>query len=139
MKILGRFLYHTAAYTTVVTALFFAFAKLMGVASNPAITFGRYALVFAFGLILSASEFVFSIPKLPKYAKYIIHYVALTVTFSVIFLTVRSSSGGYAFDAATVFAAVIIFSLFYAIGLPLVLLMKRALSENSEKSVKKQK
>jgi hypothetical protein len=81
MKFYEKLLYHAAAYSVIVTLLFFAFASIMGV-DDLSITLGRFALVVAFGLVLSTAEFIFTVKKLPRWAQYILHYFVLALAFS---------------------------------------------------------
>ena len=136
MKFISRFLYHATAYTVAVTMLFFAFAKLMGVESTPSVTFGRYALIFAFGMVLSASEYVFSLDRLSRLLKHLIHYLVLAIAFFCVFLTVRSESDAFIFDAATIFASLIIFTAFYLVGFGIIIMFRHALHANDGRSVK---
>ncbi len=109
-----KFIYHSCAYTVGISTVFFIFARLMKI-DELSISFLRYFTIFAFSLVLSGSEFLFSIDKLPKYLRHILHYLILCVTFFVVFLTVQKSSGEYQFRVTTVFAAIFIFSAFYLI------------------------
>ena len=77
----------------------------------------------------------FSIKKLPKVARYLIHYFVLAVSFFVIFLTVKKSGGSNEFSIGTVFAALIIFTVVYFLVLLIAKLIKRW-SNSSEKAVK---
>ena len=143
MKLFSKFAYHASAYTVLITMLFFAFAKISGLETSPSVTFGRYALIFAFGLVLSAAEYIFSIDKLNRSLKYALHYVTLAIAFFFVFLTVRSSEDSFAFNAATIFASLIIFSVVYFVMLGLYLLFKSAFKSNKSaketKSPKKNK
>ena len=139
MKYFSRFLYHATAYTVTVTMLFFAFAKLMGVESTPSVTFGRYALIFAFGLVLSASEYIFSIDKLSRVLKYILHYAVLAIAFFFVFLTVRKDSDTFIFNASVIFASLIVFTAFYLLGLGLILLFKGIITERNDEQKTKSK
>ena len=139
MKYFSRFIYHATAYTVAVTMLFFAFAKLMGVESTPSVTFGRYALIFAFGLVLSASEYIFSVEKLSRVLRYFLHYAILAVAFFFVFLTVRKDSDTFVFNASVIFASIIIFSVFYLIGLGLVLLFKSIITDRKDEKKSRSK
>ena len=136
MKFISKFLYHASAYTVIITMLFFAFAKISGLEETPSVTFGRYALIFAFGLVISASEYIFGVNSLPKAAKYVIHYLVLGVAFFFVFLSVRSSADAFVFKPATVFASLIIFTIVYFALLGLFLLFKSALAPSTAKSKK---
>lgn len=131
-----KFIYHSCAYTVGVSIVFFLFARLMKI-DELSISFLRYFTIFAFSLVLSGSEFLFSIEKLPKYVRHILHYIILCIAFFVIFLTVQKSSGEYQFRVDTVFAAIFIFSAFYII-VTLIYLFVFKSSKKAAKDTKKQ-
>ena len=141
MKQTEKFLYHTAAYTMVISLLFFLFGKVLSI-NELSMSFSRYFTLIAFSLVLSGAEFVFTIDKLNKLLQHIIHYVVMCIAFAVVFLTVRNSDGKYTFNAASVFAAIVLFSVFYVLITFLVMLAKGKLSnirkskriKNGEKS-----
>lgn len=114
MKKSEKFIYHSAAYTVAISIFFFLFARMMQI-EELSISFARYFTIIAFSFVLSASEFIFDIKKLPGYLKHIIHYAVLAIAFFVVFLTVQNESGDYEFKVTAVFAAVIIFSVLYLI------------------------
>ncbi len=132
MKILERFFYHATAYTVAITMLFMGFTKIMAVHTMPYVTFGKFALIFAFGLVLSFSELIFTVQRIPKPLRYVIHYLVCVIAFTVVFMTIRSDDGALEFSAAKIFAAIIIFTAIYAIALPIVLIFKKTLTSNGE-------
>ena len=131
MKYIEKFLYHSAAYTVVISILFFIFAAISRV-DELSISFSRYMLIFAFSLIISATEFIFSIKKLHVSLRYLIHYFVLCIGFFVVFLSVRSAAGNAQFSAATVFAGIIIFSLVYFLIVLALLLIKKVISKRTK-------
>ena len=133
-----KFIYHSATYTVVISILFFLFARIMKI-DELSISFLRYFTIFAFSLVLSGSEFIFSINKLSGVFKHIIHYVTLCIAFFVIFLTVQNSSGEYQFRISTIFAAVIIFSVFYLVITILYLFVFKARKNKPIATTKKEK
>ena len=114
MKPIEKFIYHAAVYTVSISVLFFVFASLLGI-DDLAMSFSRYLTIFALSLVMSGAEFILTLDKLPRSARHLIHYVILAISFSVVFLTVRNSSGEFRFRASTIFAAIIIFSFFYIV------------------------
>lgn len=132
MKFYEKFLYHATAYSVAVTLLFFAFASMMRV-SNLSLSFGRFALIIAFSLVMSTAEFVFSVKRIARWGQYIIHYLVLALAFFAIFLSVRKSTGEFEFTAATVFAAIVIFTVFYFIGVGIVFAFRKALAVSDDK------
>lgn len=131
MKSLQKLLYHSAAYTVAISMIFFVFAAAVGI-SELSLTFKKYIVIFLFGLMCSAAEFLFSLKKVPRPIQYLIHYVALAISYFVIFLTVRNSDGKYEFSPASVFAALIIFSCFYALIMGAIVISKRQSSKSSK-------
>jgi hypothetical protein len=114
MKPIEKFIFHSAAYTVIIAITFYIFS-LFGGLTNAEMTFLRFLLILAFGVIISGAEFIFTIERLPKILRYAIHFLALFVGFFVIFLSVRSEGGDLQFSAATIFAALIIFAALYAL------------------------
>lgn len=135
MKNIEKFLYHSTAYTVVISLMFFLFAKLSHLESLE-ISFGRYFLIFAFSLVISASEYIFVVKKIPVIFQYLIHYAVLCISFFFVFMSVRDSSGISEFSAATVFASVIIFSAVYFLILGCVILYKKTISKTRTKKQK---
>lgn len=116
MKPIEKFLYHAAVYTVTISILFFIFARMSSV-NELSISFSKYLTIFALSLVISGAEFILTLDKLPRYLRHIIHYIVLAISFSIVFLTVRTSSGEFQFRAATVFAALIIFSIMYIVAI----------------------
>ena len=110
-----RFIFHTTAYTVGISILFFIVASLLQI-EELSISFLRYMTIFSFSLVLSGSEFIFSVKKLHIAARWILHYCVLCIAFFAVFLTVQNSSGEYEFNGATIFAAVIIFTVIYVVA-----------------------
>lgn len=138
MKNIEKFLYHAAAYTVAISFLFFIFARIAGI-DELSVSFGRYMLIFAFSLIISGSEFIFSLNKIPSALKYVIHYAVLCIGFFFVFLSVQSSSGSSEFTPATVFAGIVLFSFLYFLILLAVFLVKKVKSKAKAKEEPKQK
>ena len=137
MKPIEKFLYHASAYAVSISILFFIFGRALNI-SELSITFLRYFTIIAFSLVLSASEYVFSIKKLNKLVLHLIHYTVVCFAFAIVFLTVRSSDGKYSFTPASIFAAVALFSIFYLLATATVLTAKSKLSRSVSKKEKKQ-
>ena len=112
MKAFKKFIFGACLYTVCILTLFYMFA-LISKMDNPSIGISKYFTIFLFGAIISASTLVFE-TKLNTLLKYAINYVALLTTFCVIFLT---SDSGTENAVARAFAAIFIFTLFYALFL----------------------
>lgn len=124
MKKIEKFLYHSAAYTVIISALFFLFAKAFSLADT-SMSFGRYFLILMFGVIISASEFIFTIDRIPLPVKYLVHFVCLFLTFFLVFMNVKNADGASHFSATFVFSALAIFTVLYVIILLLSKLVKK--------------
>ncbi len=133
---ISKFLYRGTAYTAIISILFFIFAKLLDV-SDLHLSFSRYLIILAFGMIVSATEFVFTFNKLPRIAQYFIHYFVLSIAFFFVFLNIRKSSGDFEFAPSTVFASLAVFTCFYFIILGIVFITKKAISKQEKKTNKK--
>ncbi len=127
MNNITKFLYRGCAYTVAISMLFFLFARILNI-NELHLSFSRYFIIFAFGLIVSASEFIFTIKKISTILQYAIHYLVLSIAFFCVFLTVQTSSGSYEFSVSSIFASLAIFSFFYFIILGFIVLVKRKLS-----------
>ena len=132
-----KFIYHTTAYTVGISIAFFLFAKILRI-DELSISFLRYFTIFAFSMVLSGSEFIFTLNRMPVYLKHLIHYLITCVAFFFVFLTVQNSSGEYQFRIHTVFAAVVIFSAIYSIlTLIYLFVFKCKLTKNVKKEENK--
>lgn len=138
MKPTEKFIYHAAVYTVSISLLFFIFARFLDI-DELTISLSRYFTIFALSLVISGAEFILTLDKLPRYLRHIIHYAVLAISFLVIFLTVRTSSGEFQFRAATVFAALIIFSFLYFVFTVLFHTIIKPHSKKEESDAKKSK
>ena len=137
MKPLEKFLYHASAYAVSISILFFIFGRALNI-NELSITFLRYFTIIAFSLVLSSSEYIFSIKKLNGLVLHMMHYAIVCSAFVVVFLTVRNSDGKYSFSPAGIFAAIVLFSIFYVMATVTVLTIKSKASKNISKKDKKQ-
>ena len=114
MKPIEKFIFHSTAYTVIIAVTFYVFSLISGL-TNAEMTFLRFLLILAFGIIISGAEFILTIDRLPKIARYAIHFLALFAGFFAIFLSVRNEGGDLQFSTATIFAALVIFAALYAL------------------------
>ena len=135
MKYSEKFISHASIYTVVISLLFFLFARIIGL-GELSISLTRYLLIFAFSLIISAAEFILTIEKLSKTVRYLIHYLSLLLSFFVLFISVKKSSGSPVFNAGSIFAAVVIFTAIYFISLYILRVIKSAANKTSSKKNK---
>ena len=123
MKRIEGFLKSSCAYTVVILAFFYAFAAANNFGGN-GISFSRFALIFLFGAVIAAAEYIFLL-KINRVISVILHYGVLLFAFSMIFL----ASGVIGNAGSKVFTVLVIFTLFYAFLFTAVYLVKRWLSK----------
>lgn len=123
MRLIKKLTAEACIFTSLICAFFFLFALVTGY-SDPYISAGKFFLIFLFGVIIAFANLIWLLESWNAALKMLIHYVALLATFVVIFVTGGNIIGK---GAAAVFSAVIIFTLFYAIGFAVVMLIKRSL------------
>lgn len=110
-----------ALYTVLITALFLLFAAVTGY-ETPAITAGRYFIILAFGVILSAADLLFLLKSLPNIVKIALRYAISLTAFLVLFLFV---GGMIPRGATTVFAITFLFTALYFLFSLLFFLLRR--------------
>lgn len=104
------FLARSCVICVAISYLFFIFAQTLK-EDVLAITFSQYLLLFVFSLLLSASGFIFRIP-LAKPILVAIHYVATALIFFITF----TSAGKLSFPTtASLFVAIALFTVVYAV------------------------
>lgn len=123
MKKLEELLLRACGYTVLILTLFYLFA-VVGDFVEAAIAFSTFALIFAFGIIISVAGLVFEIPTMRLIWKSLIHYGVLLISFTVIFIVAGKLSAG---GIPTVFSAFIIFTFLYAVVFTIVYFARKAL------------
>ncbi len=124
-----KLLYHSFVYSAAITVAFFIFGYITGV-QEPKLSLSRFLVILLFGAIISGAEFLFMIPKVPKVVCYILHYTALFIAFLVIFILINSSG----ITPSFVFAAVVIFTIIYAVITLAVFLLKKFVFKETKKN-----
>lgn len=127
---------NSTAYTVVILLLFYIYA-LIGNLTHPAITFGTFLIILLFGFVISLANMIFGIKRLHPALRLLIHYAALLVAFIFVFVI----AGKLAINGiASVFSAIIIFTILYGVIYAISYGVKSALSsvEKPKHSVKKQ-
>lgn len=111
MKRIQSLLLGTAGYTVLILLLFYIFTTISGFAESK-IGFAMFGLILLFGALISFADMLLYIEALKKPLRIIIHYIALLIAFSVIFI----GSGNIAAQgAAAIFSAVVVFTALYAV------------------------
>ena len=119
---------NSTAYTVVILILFYLYA-LIGNLTHPAITFGTFLIILLFGFVISLANMIFSIEKLHYALKLLIHYSALLLAFIFVFII----AGKLSLDGiASVFSAIIIFTVLYAVIYAISYGVKSALNSVSK-------
>lgn len=122
MKKIENLLLKACGYTLLTTLLFYI-AALLGEFTKPAIDFPTFALIFVFGIIISAASMILYVKTMHTALKILIHYVILFIAFFVIFLLAGKLTLG---GPSVVFAAIVIFTFLYALIFAAVYFIRRA-------------
>lgn len=115
MKLTERFITHACSYAILILTLLYGFTKLSG-HSDTSIAFPSYAIIVIFGFVISASEWILAIEKLPKPARVLLHFAALLITFTFMYvLLMKPNASGIMMSV--VFFTLLYFVLFFVIRL----------------------
>ena len=121
MKKLESILLRGCGLTILILTLFYTFASF-GNLTNQAIGFDTFALIFVFGLIISLTTEILTLPR-PIFAlRLLIHYASLLIAFCVIFIATGNIKAD---SSANVFSAVTVFTFLYAFLFGVVWLIKK--------------
>lgn len=136
MKKIKSIVLNSTAYTVVILVLFYVYA-LIGNLTHPAITFGTFLIILLFGFVISLANMIFEIDRLHYVLKLLIHYAALLVAFIFVFIIAGKLS---ITGIASVFSAIIIFTILYGVIYAISCGVKSALTsvDKSQKNAKKQ-
>ena len=135
MKQFEKFFSHACMYTVPITMAFYLFSNMVN-EKGLSMTFARFFTIFAFSLLISSMEYIFSVTSIPKPVQYLLHYLVLCIAFNVVFFTIRKTASDFVFSAATVFSAVVLFSFAYGIFFLAVFLLRKATDKIKPKSKK---
>lgn len=97
------------AYTTLILALYYLVTAIVG-ASNTWLPSARFFLILLFGFIISFAEYLYKLLSIKPVLKFLIHYTVLLCAFFIIFII---SGNIVVKGAATVFASISLFTVFY--------------------------
>lgn len=124
-----KFVYHTCAYSVIISVIFYIFAMLSGI-QGLTMSFGRFALIIAFSAITTLAESLLYIKKVKKPIAIFLHFISLFVAFFVVFIAVNNKG----FMPSFIFSSLAIFTIIYVlILLSSMLLRKIKLKQNSKK------
>ena len=129
MRRIEKTLLTGCGYTILILTLFYAFASISKLTS-PAITFTRYLAILFFGFLISFTELAYNALAMKKWLRSLIRYGVLLLAFCVVFVITGNIKSG---KAPAIFAAVIIFTLFYFSILGLTSLIKKTVKLSDDK------
>ena len=129
MRRIEKALLTGCGYTILILTLFYAFSAISKLTS-PAITFTRYLTILLFGFLIAFAELAYNAMNLKKWLRCLIHYGILLLAFCVIFIISGNIKSG---RAPAIFAAVIIFTLFYFAILGLAYLIRKTVKISDDK------
>ena len=130
MKRIQHLLLNACAYTVALLTVLYIFAELTDVKYG--ISFGRFILVFAFGAVIAVASLILNSKSISKPMGIVIHYAVLLLAFIILFVVIGNISTG-----GKIFAAIIIFSFFYALVFISLALINRAVKTADKKFDKK--
>lgn len=136
MKQLEKFFSHASMYTVFISMAFYLFSEMVNT-TGLSMTFARFFTIFAFSMIISSMEYIFTVAKIPKGLQFVIHYVTLCAAFTIVFFTVRKTSSDFLFSPSTIFAAIVLFSFGYGLFFLALYFIRKLTSDvkkNSEKN-----
>jgi len=135
MSRIEKMLLRGAAFTVLFILIYFALAAIMGI-EGVTVGAGRFFLILLFAYILAMADFVFEgIERMNIWLKRLCIYVISMLAFFFIFIL----GGNMKTTGGAIFAALIIFTAVYSVGLGTVLLVKRTVSKNTKPKSSKEK
>lgn len=129
MKKLENILLKGCGYTILILVLFYLFAAFNNF-SAATIEFSTFALIFAFGMIISLATMILGLERPALPIRILIHYASMMLAFSAIFM---ASGHVNVSTPANIFTAVIIFTFFYILLFAVVYLIKRCVNSIDKK------
>ena len=123
MKKIENLLLRACGYTIIIMAIFYAVA-MIGKFTSASLTFGRFALLFTFGLIISAAGLLLTVNRIKLPLRILIHYAILLAAFCFVFIL----SGNLGTSSSVAFTAVVVFTFLYATVFAIAYSVKRAVS-----------
>lgn len=110
------------AFGTLISLAFCMFIKATHSLSMPAMTISQYLIILLFGFFIACANLLFAIKSIPKALVYMIHYLALLISFYVIFVLISKAKFP---TVGQLFIGFVLFSLIYALAFFLVWLIRR--------------
>ncbi|MBQ8372096.1 MAG: DUF3021 family protein [Clostridia bacterium] len=131
MKNLKKMLFDGAMLTVIIMMIYYLIANIVVGATEGAsavtVTFGRFMLIFLFGMLIALANLLYRVLDISLALKIILHYALTLVGFALVFLVGQSTEGHNV--GAWIFSRIIIFTVFYFLFVGAVYLAKYLLSE----------
>jgi hypothetical protein len=129
MKKLEKILLFGSSYCILILTVFYLFALISGFTSTD-LSAKTFFLSLLFGMIISFMEEVYKALKIGTVFKIMIHYAVMLFAFCLIFVAGGniSASGG-----TSVFVAVVIFTVMYALFYVIIHYLRRGIKSIDEK------
>ena len=113
---------NACAFGTLISLAFCFFIMATHSLSNPAMTISQYLIILLFGFFIACANLLFTIKSIPKALVYMIHYLALLISFYVIFVLISEAKFP---TMGQLFIGFVLFSLIYALVFFFVWLIRR--------------
>lgn len=128
LKKAKKVIFDGCAIGTFICLAFCLFIKVSNTLEKPAMTVGQYLIIVLFGMLIACANLLFSIHSIPSLLVRLIHFLALLVSFYIIFILASSAS----FPSATqLVVGFVLFSFFYALISLCVWLIRRMTGKTS--------
>lgn len=133
MKRIETIFLRACGYCILILSLFYAFGAINEY-GKPYIDFKTFLTILLFGLIVSLGGFILTLEKLKMPLRILIHYVALFVSFYVVFIVSGNLGGG---GSSSIFSAVIIFTFLYVVIFAAVYFIRKGIKKADSVANKK--
>ncbi len=131
MKNLKKMLFDGTMLTVVIMIIYYLIANIVVGATEGAgavtVTFGRFMLIFLFGMLISLANLLYRILEVNLALKIILHYALTLAGFSLVFLVGQSTEGHNV--GAWIFSRIIIFTAFYFLFIGIFYLARHLLAQ----------
>ena len=131
MKKIWNILRRSMVYETGILFVFYLFSFILPL-KQPGISARNFFLILGFSVLLSLAQEIFTIKKLPYFARYALHFAALLSCFICLYIL----SGNYKLRGpSSFFVAIVLFSLCYVIvALPIAMIRLKMQADAKKKA-----
>ncbi len=127
MKKIEKFIKTACTYTVLMLVVLYLFALIMKLTDN-GISFGKFALVLAFGVVLTGAEHIYKIKSIGKIWQTVLHYCILLFSFTVIFTWSKMLG-----KESDIFASFFVFTFLYFLAFGMIVLIKYLIKLSNKK------